>query len=230
MTTQRFAILSVGRSGTNYFVQKIGFLPGVLFGWEPFNQRLDDWFDSTDLFNALPQDVRSIIHDKNMRDRGHEEFYKAVFSPESKISLPGVSALGFKLFPSHSPNLFWKVAADRGMKVIILERKNCFDTFASLLMAVTGNDFTMTEFNKKGLLTFDPIAFDSFVQLTDCIYEGLKINLKLNKTEFIHLYYEDFTTSEDAFVRTCEFIGVPYEKYDFRSQKTGHNTIPRPIR
>lgn len=224
MATQRFAILSVPRSGTNYFISKIGFLPGVLFAWEPFNRGMDSWFDATSLFNALPRSAQDSLTDRNMKARGYENFYEVNFSPRSEILLPDVSALGFKLFPNHSPHLFWKIAADREMKVIVIERKNRFHTFASYLMALRTQSFTTTEFDTKGLFLFDPAAFGMFVQLNDCIYEGLRFNLSLNGTRFIHLYYEDFATNEDEFARACEFVGIVYSKVDtpLKKQITVH--------
>ena len=222
MSTQRFAILSVARSGTNYFSSKIAFLPNVLFAWEPFNNVLDRWFDETDLFGSLPTATQNALRDVKLRNLSHEKFYEAAFSPKSQLALPNVAALGFKLFPNHSSRLFWKVATEPEMKVLVLERENWFDTFASLIRAYriwapliwTGAPWTGTsEFGEKDLFRFDPIFFASFVQSVDSTYDGIKLILERNETKYIHLNYEQFTNSDQEISRACEFIGVTYVNY-----------------
>ena len=84
MITQRFAVLATARSGTNYFSSKIAFLPGVLFGWEPFNNVLDRWFDETDLFKGLPSGAQSALKNITLRNLSHEQFYEATFSPRAE--------------------------------------------------------------------------------------------------------------------------------------------------
>ncbi len=222
MSTQRFVILSIARSGTNYFSSKIAFLPGVLFAWEPFNNVLDRWFDETDLFNGLPSVTQNALRNVRLRDLNHEKFYASTFSPSSGLRLPNVSALGFKIFPNHSSQLFWRIATEPEMKVIVLERENRFDTFVSLIRAYriwapliwTGAPWTGTpEFGEKDLFHFDPIFFASFVQSIDSIYEAIKLVLKQSRTEYIDLYYDQFTNSDKEVARACEFIGVNYVDY-----------------
>ena len=183
---------------------------------------LDRWFDETTLFNGLPDATKDALRNVKLRNLNHEEFYEAAFSPKSNIALPNVSALGFKIFPNHSSRLFWRIATEPEMKVLLLERENRFDTFASLIRAYriwapllwTDTPWTGTpEFGAGDLFRFDPIFFASFVQSIDSIYDGLKLVLEQNKINCIHLRYDAFTNSDKEIARACDFLGVQYIDY-----------------
>ena len=131
----RFVILSTPRSGTNYFLSKLVTIPELLLAWEPFNRGVTKWFDETDAFQRLPDLSRRALNNVRLRDANSLEFYETAFGRRSQLSLPGITAIGFKLFPQHDTNLFWRLTTDPEVKVIVLERANRFDSFVRLISA-----------------------------------------------------------------------------------------------
>jgi LPS sulfotransferase NodH len=204
----RFVILSTPRSGTNYFLSKLVTAPELLLAWEPFNRRLTEWFDDTDAFRRLPDLSRQTLNDVRLRDVNPTEFYETAFGPRSEVSLPGVAAIGFKLFPQHNSNLFWRLTTDPEVKVIVLERRNRFESYASYVTVV--REWLKQDRGYHGSVNFDIISFELYKAFIDSTFAGVTWNLNKNGVEYIHFYYEDFRQNTISFQEVCAFIGIDY--------------------
>ena len=125
--------------------------PGTLLAWEPFNPGVTKWFDETDAFQRLPDLSRRALNNVRLRDANSLEFYETAFGRRSQFSLPGITAIGFKLFPQHDLNLFSRLTTDPEVKVIVLERRNRFESFASYVTVVREFDYLKLERGKMSL-------------------------------------------------------------------------------
>jgi hypothetical protein len=207
--TQRFVVLSTPRSGTNYFISKMLLAPDILLAWEPFNRGMDSWFDATGLLQSLPDSTRKALSDLELRNRSHEEFYATAFSSDADIPLPGVSALGFKLFPNHSPDLFWNVTKDPQLKLIIIERKNRLHSFVSLLQAWRAGNWIHAPYDGRTRHVFDPVHFEIYCQLVGTTFASIRSNVADRNVSHLYLHY-DRLFDENIYEKACAFLGVEY--------------------
>ena len=206
----RFVILSTPRSGTNYFLSKLVTIPELLLAWEPFNRGVTKWFDETDAFQRLPDLSRRALNNVRLRDANSLEFYETAFGRRSQLSLPGITAIGFKLFPQHDSNLFWRLTTDPEVKVIVLERRNRFESFASYVTVVRDSDYLKLERRNNEPIHFNITSFELYKDFVDSTVAGIAWNLNKNRVQYLHLSYEDFTQNEGLFGEVCAFIGVDY--------------------
>jgi LPS sulfotransferase NodH len=220
----RFVILSTPRSGTNYFCSKLALIPKVLLAWEPFNEGVEEWFDSSDTFLSLPESVRLQLTDVSFRNTNPQGFFERSFGHGSTLDLSTVSALGFKLFPQHNPRLFWRCCADSELKVIVLERENRFASYASYVNVVSDEDYIKATFGARSPdLTsspvFSPAAFEMYKDFVDTVFAGINTYMRNVGKDYLHLTYPHLVNNEAIFRKVCEFIGVDYLKQESKLQK-----------
>ncbi len=207
---QRFVILSIPRSGTNFLISKMLLAPDILLAWEPFNNGMNSWFDPTGLFNSLPESARRTLSDLDLRNRSHEEFFASAFSPDADIALPGVSALGFKLFPTQSSDLFWRITKNPQLKLITVERRNRLDSFVSYLEAWRAGSWIDAPYSGQSKHYFDPVHFENYCGFVDTVFASIRSNVADFNVSHLHLYYDQLFHGESIYKVACEFLGVKY--------------------
>lgn len=221
----RFVILSTPRSGTNYFCSKLALIPNVLLAWEPFNQGVKEWFDPSDAFLSLPEKVRLELTDVSARDADPEGFFERGFGQRSTLNLSTISALGFKLFPQHNAQLFWRCCGEPELKVIVLERQNRFASYASYVNVVSDEDYVKATLGCTRSLdhtsspVFSPAAFEMYKDFVDTVFAGINDYMRRLGNDYLHLTYPNLVNNEAVFQKSCEFIGVDYIKQDSKLQK-----------
>ncbi len=207
---QRFVILSIPRSGTNFFISKMLLSPDILLAWEPFNNGMTSWFDPTGLFNSLPESTRRTLSDLDLRNRSHEEFFASAFSPDAGIALPGVAALGFKLFPTQSPDLFWRITKNPQLKLIIIERKNRLESFISYLEAWRAGSWINAPYTGHSKHSFDPVHFENYCGFVDTVFASIRSNIDDCNVSHLHLYYDQLFRNENIYKQACDFLDVKF--------------------
>ena len=118
-------LLSDGRSGTNYLISRIVQTGTVNFGWEPFNDRAKKYtgyrgFQTLD----VPQSVLDRMNDKTFRQSDPDGYIDYCAGFTGAFDGTDVTVTGFKIFPIHNRDIFWRMTKDPRFEPIILQRRS----------------------------------------------------------------------------------------------------------
>jgi len=119
----RFVILAAPRTGSNMLCTLLNSHPAILCHHELFNPE--------DIFYALPLRDGSF----NLGTIEERDSDPLSFLDRAWRNYLGHECIGFKLTHRQNEAIFYEVLGDRGVKKIILRRKNPIKTFVSFLIA-----------------------------------------------------------------------------------------------
>ena len=210
MSVQRFAILSMPRSGTNYFISRLVRRPRLIMAWEPFNTEVDWWLDPGCDLDSAPRETRECLGNVGLRNADPESFYERAFSPRSKLDLGDANAIGFKIFPCHNADVYWRLSREQDYKIIVLERRNRLLSFSSQIIAHNTGEWSGDGLGPQQRFAFDPYAFRMYSRLTDFVFASTLANLKDAGVLFRHFIYENFTDGSCDLKDAHDFLNLAY--------------------
>lgn len=130
-------LIADGRSGTNFLISKLLQTGKVNFGREPFNQGLNRGKDygAQNGLDIAPA-VIDKMNDAEFRTSDPEGYIDYCAGFTGALNGTGTEVSGFKVFPSHNPEIFWKMTKDPRFSPIILQRRSVLAVYSSLLIAL----------------------------------------------------------------------------------------------
>lgn len=203
----KFALLTMPRSGTNYFVEKLEYHKYVMCHYEPFHP---DKVILSGKRKGFPEDIWFKLQNQKFRTYEEDLYFDYLLGQDPSILL-GYKAYGFKIFETHNKRIFWSLAADPEFHILILQRKNFLKLYSSYLIALKSNVWSVyheKDKNKSQKVLFDPEDYTIKKKAYDNLYLHLKHLTKVNKVPHMHLYYEDVVQNDNVFHEVFEFLKV----------------------
>lgn len=235
MNPKPFCILSRARSGTNMLVSKLRSTKKVFCALEPFNKTFDG-FVNTQHF-SVPEDVLRRMNDHGWRDREPYEYTDYILGFGGELNHAGISAVGFKIFPEHNADIFWKMSKDHRVNAIVLQRLDVLANFSSFKIALETSEWAKFAGDKKASeqhkIRFDPDEYRMFKAEQDGSFEKTLANLSANRVSHIHVTYEDLVGGASAFDAICNFLDLgrvdaPQSRYEKQNDANVLNRFINP--
>ncbi|MDP2738896.1 MAG: hypothetical protein Q8O82_09415 [Pseudorhodobacter sp.] len=205
-------LLSADRSGTNFLISKLLMTKQVLFGWEPFNKR----FKGHDLPGhfSIQQDVISRLNSPDFRDRDSEGYISYCAGLTGALDGTGVKLSGFKIFPAHNSDVYWKMTRDTRFRALVLERRSVLAVYSSLKIASKTNVWVIKKTNKpledqeQIKTVFVPKEFIKFAAAYRDGFKETIANLQQAGVDYKHVYYEDLVRDPACFASILNFLEI----------------------
>ena len=220
---KRFVIFNFPRSGSNFLCTMLDNHPDILCHQELFNPgRIFYSRDFHILLNGGNEEGATpwedLIHgkdsfsNKKQRDLEPEKFLMKVWRHNY-----GANAVGFNLFPTHVPNMAPSLLQDKGVKKILLVRKNKIKCYVSREIARKTDiwaDFSKNS-SQSGLsqelkVNVSTAKLLAWSQKYDEYFRRLRYELAGLGEPFLDLTYEDIAGDSSSYFKESilEFIGV----------------------
>lgn len=203
----KFALLTMPRSGTNYFVEKLEYHKFVMCHYEPFHPNKVMLSGKR---KGYPDEILADLQNQRFRTYDEDLFFDYLLGQDPNVPM-GYKAYGFKIFESHNKRIFWSLAANPEFHILILQRKNFLKLYSSLLLAMKSNVWSVydkKDKNKKEKVEFDPDDYRIKKATYERIYLQIKRLAEDNKVPHMHFYYEDFVKNDGVFHEVFEFLKV----------------------
>lgn len=209
-----FVLLSVGRTGTNFLISKLLSTNQIVFGWEPFNKTFLGYGIPDCL--SVPQDVASRLNNSAFRDNDPDGYITYCAGLTGSFNGTKVKSSGFKIFPAHNSDVYWKMTRDTRFRVLVLERRSILAVYSSLEIAKKTKVWIVSKDNKqdKGKqikTTFIPADFENFSMKYKNNFKDTLINLQQAGVEYRHYYYEDLVRDPACFPSILDFLKIESE-------------------
>jgi LPS sulfotransferase NodH len=193
--TKRFIIFSLARSGTSWLVTSLRSHPDILCHGEALYPR------------HIPRQLFGSARDlltAEMCEQDPVSYAYKLFEHSD-----GAAAVGFKVFPVHSPSAHRALLEDETISKIVLTRENTLATWSSLLVArLTGRWNTRNKgIQQEVKAGFDAEAFETFCKRGPRFYD--KIDRLLAGPRLDITYAKD--VMEQRSEPILEFLGVSAE-------------------
>jgi LPS sulfotransferase NodH len=193
----RFVLLFEGRSGSTYLIEALASHPGILAEKECFAILVKNIEDKD---GTTPED----------QVRWAREFY-------STERCAGYGAVGFKTKWKDilRPDDFRDFLRERGMRVIVLQRRNRIKLLVSLFRAVrleeeTGEWNLYDERRRQAPIKIDLTEFDKYLGESEARHLEMRDYVATLDVPLLELSYEDILDDDQAtFDRVCRFLEVP---------------------
>jgi len=207
-----FVLLSVGRSGTNFLISKLLLTKKVLFGWEPFNKNFFGYDNQKHL--ALPDDVALELNNTEFRDKDPAGYITYCAGLTGAFDETNIKLSGFKIFPAHNSEIFWKMTRDTRFRALVLERSSALSVYSSTRIAKQTGKWAEVKHGKPSeaqehvTIKFIP---DEFIEFARSYRGNFKITLKnLHESgvDYKHVYYEDLIADPTVFMSVLDFLGL----------------------
>jgi hypothetical protein len=195
----RFVVLAAPRSGSNMLCSLLNSHPQVLCHHEIFNPG--------GIYYALPLRQNGFsIGTLEDRDADPLTFLERVWATPL-----GRAAVGFKMTCRQNPAVFRRVLDDKGVRKIVLRRRNRVKALVSTLVAErTGvweayREADVPRCRPKVRVT--PQALREHVRADDAYYAEIDGVLRLTAQTYLRVAYERLGTPDER-VRVLRFLGV----------------------
>lgn len=207
-----FVLLSDGRSGTNFLISKLLLTKKVLFGWEPFNKNFFGYDNQKHL--DLPDDVALELNNTEFRDKDPAGYITYCAGLTGAFDGTNIKVSGFKIFPAHNSEIFWKMTRDTRFRALVLERRSALAVYSSTRIAKQTGKWAEvkngkpSEAQEQVTTRFIP---DEFIEFARSYRENFKITLKnLHESgvDYKHVYYEDLVADPTVFMSVLDFLGL----------------------
>lgn len=195
MNVRRAVVLTYPRTGSNLLLSLLNSHSELYFHGELFHALAVGYrFPGASL-----RKLRNIAGDDLMsfRDCDHLKFLELIFT----MSPTDVTAVGFKLFYDHSPDVLNRIFEDLRYTIILLERPNRLASFSSLLISGKTGQWTTTKpINPSDLhqIHFDASYFQAYVKEIDHFYQTWKEKLA-SRGNFIEITYAELSRKQNLF-------------------------------
>ena len=215
-----FVMLSNGRSGTNFLVSLLLSTKQVLFGWEPFNTSFKGYSGGKNF--SVPKPVLDRMNDTSFRDTDPEGYISYCAGFTGALNDTGVKMTGFKIFPPHNEDVYWKMTRDARFRALVLERRSTLSVYSSLRIVKETKEWisrdngsaeaqseespapakeqVKVKFHPKGFENFSAMYRERFIRTLD--------NLKNAHVEYLHIYYEDLVSDPKTIASILDFLGI----------------------
>jgi LPS sulfotransferase NodH len=201
MTTERFVVLTLPRTGSHYLCGLLDSHPHVLCHQEIFNPD-HVWFSMRYKGRHDPA-----LTDIAARDRDRLGFLRRVWADRE-----GRSCVGFKLFHFDHPLLLDAVIRDRSIAIILLYRQNLLRTWTSWEIACRTDIWNSIDREKLGnrepvRLDFDLESFVAYVQKSRALRTVMSQRLEAADRMALEVSYESLTAGT-AMASVTAFLGL----------------------
>jgi hypothetical protein len=198
----RFAIVGLQRTGSSYLVNLLGSHPeihccGEIFNPDGINLR---WPENMGGRRAGREIVSEL---KELRPRDPQAFLQSVFAIEF-----GATAVGFKIFPGHNPQMFERILDDRDIAKIVHSRDNGLARYASLRAARTTRDFVSGA--EKPLVAFKAKQFAPFHLEHATFFDEIERRIAARGQRLHRSHFEELS-DPTRLIALLEFLGVAPE-------------------
>lgn len=215
----RFVILAAPRTGSNWLCTILDSHPEILCHHEIFNPEAIHYSLSC---RSGELDLGSVEE----RDRKPEEVLRRIWQESF-----GHRVVGFKLCKGQNPTVFRRVLADRGVKKILIERKNRIKTLVSEKVAELTGEWEsypgMVIGKRKLKVEVDLAGLREHIAVTQRYYDGLREMLEDSRQEWLELTYESLPYDDER-RRALEFLAVSPRVRDLTGATRKQN--PRDLR
>jgi len=201
----RFVLLSTARSGTSAIISALRKHPLILGHGEIFHKDFKRQLN--------PQFVRA----HRLEDI---DVQADIFAYRILAYTDGEPVVGFKMWRGQNLKAYRKIAADEGIKKLVLERKNRLASYSSLKLAQMTN-----QWGKQGdieapapiLNEFDEDAFTEYAARIDQLFRHYA-----SDCDGEVLFLEHRQIGEDALEKVLDFLNVEHDATDIfmRRQNT----------
>ncbi len=208
-TGRPVVLLSQARSGTNFLISRLQATRQILFGWEPFNQTFLG-YGGYEFFN-VPPEVRDRMNDVRFRDSDPDGYVTYCGGFTGALGGTGVRLSGFKIFPSHNADRYWKMTRDTRFRALVLERRSVLAVYSSLQIALQTREWVANP--KAGerdqvRVQFDPKGFETFAAQYRGDFARTEENLRAASVDFLKISYEDLVADPQVFERILGFLDL----------------------
>lgn len=206
-----FVVLSQARSGTNFLLSHLSNAEHLLIGWEPFNTPFFGW--SVGPGHRIPADIEKKINSPEFRDMDLNFYLEFCAGFTGAFRGSNVLSAGFKIFPQHNAEVYWRMSEDPRFNCLLLSRKSILASYSSLLIALESSQWVRLrgspqDENGRHKAVFNPELFEHYRSTyLECL-DKTRSNLVKNKVSFLELTYEGITSSELDIYNIFDFIGV----------------------
>jgi LPS sulfotransferase NodH len=195
----RFVVLAAPRTGSNWLCSLLNSHPDVLCHHEVFNP--------SGIFYALARRDGSLdLGTREERDRRPLAFLERVWRNPL-----GFACVGFKMTRGQDEQVLEAVLGDRGVRKIVVKRRNRVKTFVSELIARRTGQWEVYDradlVAERPRVEVDPAELRLNVAQNDAYYARLEAALRRSGQAFVAVAYEELSSDRER-LRLLEFLGV----------------------
>lgn len=216
--TTRFVILAAPRTGSNWLCTLLDSHPRVLCHREIFNP---EGIHTALSLHGTPLDLGDVAE----RDRDPAAVLRRVWGASF-----GRDAVGFKLNRESTPAVFPLALDDRGVRKVVLRRRNRVRTFVSERVAAQTGEWEGPSDHAAGArvaLTVDARALRAHVAANARYYDGLTARLAASGQGWIEVRYERLGEPAEH-ERLLGFLGLQDTRVTLLGATRRQN--PQPLR
>lgn len=224
-----FAILGTQRTGTTLIRTSLSSHPDILCQGEVFNLGKQPYRDEGGYWHYSRQSVGRRITSVINRTRSTEAYLDQLYRGT------GYAAIGFKLMlnQTHRRPYIWPLLLERGIKVILVERRNVLKTLVSRRTASRSGVYHVSQSFRRGssVTSWTPkkisLATDTLIADLDAISaERSRWESKLNNLERLLVVYEEYTADIQMGNKAMlDFLGVRYMPISSDLQKVNPDRL-----
>ena len=213
----KFVIITYQRTGSTFLSLTLNGLEGVICHSELFNNGKQAFINSIFDTGLLP---KITFLDKILGTDSAEKLFK--FKSKQPIKFlehiyeQDAHAIGFKIFPGQNDSVLDSILQNKGIKKIVLERKNLLNGYVSKQIAKKTGVWSkyMGEGTQLEKVKINVDSFIRYVNLIESSIEKVRDTLQSSNQEFLELYYEEmiyaFPLKKIAnFLELIEYDSIP---------------------